>query len=139
DMLAVLAGREILNLIPGVVSTEVDARLSFDTAATLQKARNLIELYDQQGVDTSRVLIKIASTWGGIRAAEQLEREGIRCNLTLLFAFVQAVACAQAGAHLIAAVVGGILESHLAGTGGESYPAAEDPVDQSVRRIYNYY
>src|SRR5690554_2832073 len=98
DMLAVLAGKEILELIPGVVSTEVDARLSFDIAATLQKARGLIELYDQQGVDTSRVLIKIASTWEGIRAAEQLEKEGIRCNLTLLFSFVQAVACAQAGA-----------------------------------------
>jgi len=139
DMLAVLAGKEILNLIPGVVSTEVDARLSFDTAATLQKARGLIELYDQQGVDTSRVLIKIASTWEGIRAAEQLEKEGIRCNLTLLFSFVQAVACAQAGAHLISPFVGRILDWHLASSGRDSYPAAEDPGVQSVTRIYNYY
>ncbi|MEC7433757.1 MAG: transaldolase family protein, partial [Pseudomonadota bacterium] len=96
DMLAVLAGKEILGLIPGVVSTEVDARLSFDTSATLERARRLVDFYDRQGVDTSRVLIKIASTWEGIRAAEQLEKEGIRCNLTLLFSFVQAVACAQA-------------------------------------------
>jgi len=139
DMLAVLAGKEILELIPGVVSTEVDARLSFDTAATLQKARGLIELYDQQGVDTSRVLIKIASTWEGIRAAEQLEKEGIRCNLTLLFSFVQAVACAQAGAHLISPFVGRILDWHLANSGRDSYPAAEDPGVQSVARIYNYY
>ena len=139
DMLAVLAGKEILNLIPCVVSTEVDARLSFDTAATLQKARGLIELYDQQGVDTSRVLIKIASTWEGIRAAEQLEKEGIRCNLTLLFSFVQAVACAQAGAHLISPFVGRILDWHLASSGRDSYPAAEDPGVQSVTRIYNYY
>ncbi len=96
DTLAVLAGREILNLIPGVVSTEVDARLSFDTNATLDRARRLVDLYDRQGVDTNRVLIKIASTWEGIRAAEQLEKEGIRCNLTLLFSFIQAAACAQA-------------------------------------------
>ncbi|MCK0107202.1 transaldolase [Marinobacter sp. S0848L] len=139
DMLAVLAGKEILELIPGVVSTEVDARLSFDTAATLRRARRIIELYDQQGVDTSRVLIKIASTWEGILAAEQLEKEGIRCNLTLLFSFVQAVACAQAGAHLISPFVGRILDWHLANSGRDSYPAAEDPGVQSVTRIYNYY
>lgn len=139
DMLAVLAGKEILDLIPGVVSTEVDARLSFDTAATLKRARRIIELYDQQGVDTSRVLIKIASTWEGILAAEQLEKEGIRCNLTLLFSFVQAVACAQAGAHLISPFVGRILDWHLANSGRDSYPAAEDPGVQSVTRIYNYY
>jgi transaldolase len=138
-MLAVLAGKEILDLIPGVVSTEVDARLSFDTAATLKRARRIIELYDQQGVDTSRVLIKIASTWEGILAAEQLEKEGIRCNLTLLFSFVQAVACAQAGAHLISPFVGRILDWHLANSGRDSYPAAEDPGVQSVTRIYNYY
>ncbi|MBB5321203.1 transaldolase [Marinobacter oulmenensis] len=139
DMLAVLAGREILGLIPGVVSTEVDARLSFDTGATLERARRLIEFYDQQGVDTSRVLIKIASTWEGIRAAEQLEQEGIHCNLTLLFSFVQAVACAQAGATLISPFVGRILDWHLAASGRDSFPAEEDPGVQSVARIYNYY
>ncbi|WP_323752867.1 transaldolase [Marinobacter sp.] len=139
DMLAVLAGKEILDLIPGVVSTEVDARLSFDTAATLRRAHRIIELYDQQGIDTSRVLIKIAATWEGILAAEQLEKEGIRCNLTLLFSFVQAVACAQAGAHLISPFVGRILDWHLANSGRDSYPSAEDPGVQSVSRIYNYY
>lgn len=139
DTLAVLAGKEILDLIPGVVSTEVDARLSFDMAATLERARRLVELYDHQGVDTSRVLIKIASTWEGIRAAEQLEKEGIRCNLTLLFSFTQAVACAQAGAHLISPFVGRILDWHLANSGRDHFPAAEDPGVQSVSRIYNYY
>ena len=139
DMLAVLAGREILTHIPGVVSTEVDARLSFDTAATLERARRIVGYYDQQGVDTSRVLIKIASTWEGIRAAEQLEKEGIRCNLTLLFSFVQAAACAQAGAYLISPFVGRILDWHLANSGRDSFPAAEDPGVQSVTRIYNYY
>ena len=139
DTLAVLAGREILNLIPGVVSTEVDARLSFDTAGTLERARRLVDLYDRQGVDTSRVLIKIASTWEGIKAAEQLEKEGIRCNLTLLFSFIQAAACAQAGAFLISPFVGRILDWHLASTGRESYPAAEDPGVLSVSRIYNYF
>ncbi|MGB1951279.1 MAG: transaldolase [Marinobacter sp.] len=139
DALAVLAGREILELIPGVVSTEVDARLSFDTGATLARARRLIALYDQQGVDTSRVLIKIASTWEGIRAAEQLEKEGIRCNLTLLFSFIQAAACADAGAFLISPFVGRILDWHLANSGRDSYLAAEDPGVQSVSRIYNYY
>lgn len=139
DTLAVLAGREILNLIPGVVSTEVDARLSFDTSATLERARRLVDLYDQQGVDTSRVLIKIASTWEGIRAAEQLEKEGIRCNLTLLFSFIQAAACAQAGAFLISPFVGRILDWHLANSGRDSFPAAEDPGVLSVSRIYNYF
>lgn len=139
DTLAVLAGKEILGLIPGVVSTEVDARLSFDTAGTLERARRLVELYDRQGVDTSRVLIKIASTWEGIRAAEQLEKEGIRCNLTLLFSFIQAAACAQAGAFLISPFVGRILDWHLANSGRDSYPPAEDPGVLSVSRIYNYY
>lgn len=139
DTLAVLAGREILNLIPGVVSTEVDARLSFDTAGTLERARRLVDLYDKQGVDTSRVLIKIAATWEGIRAAEQLEKEGIRCNLTLLFSFIQAAACAQAGAFLISPFVGRILDWHLANSGRDSYPAAEDPGVLSVSRIYNYF
>ena len=139
DTLAVLAGREILNLIPGVVSTEVDARLSFDTAGTLERARRLVDLYDKQGVDTSRVLIKIAATWEGIRAAEQLEKEGIRCNLTLLLSFIQAAACAQAGAFLISPFVGRILDWHLANSGRDSYPAAEDPGVLSVSRIYNYF
>ncbi|WP_273427603.1 transaldolase [Marinobacter sp.] len=139
DTLAVLAGREILNLIPGVVSTEVDARLSFDTAGTLERARRLVDLYDNQGVDTSRVLIKIAATWEGIRAAEQLEKEGIRCNLTLLFSFIQAAACAQAGAFLISPFVGRILDWHLANSGRDSYPAAEDPGVLSVSRVYNYF
>ncbi|KAA1174849.1 transaldolase [Marinobacter salinexigens] len=139
DMLAVLAGREILNLIPGVVSTEVDARLSFDTQSTLDRARRLVEFYDKQGVDTNRVLIKIASTWEGIRAAEQLEKEGIRCNLTLLFSFIQAAACAEAGAFLISPFVGRILDWHVANSGRDSYPAAEDPGVLSVSRIYNYY
>ena len=100
DMLAVLAGKQILGRIPGVVSTEVDARLSFDTDATLTRARRLVELYDHLGMDTSRVLIKIASTWEGIRAAEQLEKEGIHCNLTLLFSYIQAAACALSLIHI---------------------------------------
>ncbi len=139
DMLAVRAGAEILNLIPGVVSTEVDARLSFDTNATLARARRLIELYDQRGVDVSRVLIKIASTWEGIRAAEQLEKEGIHCNLTLLFSFTQAAACADAGAFLISPFVGRILDWHLANSNQGTFAAAEDPGVLSVSRIYNYF
>lgn len=139
DMLAVRAGEQILQLIPGVVSTEVDARLSFDTEATLTRARRLIELYDQRGVDTSRVLIKIASTWEGIRAAEQLEKEGIHCNLTLLFSFAQAAACADAGAYLISPFVGRILDWHLANSGKDAFAPAEDPGVLSVTRIYNYY
>jgi len=139
DMLAVLAGREILGRVPGVVSTEVDARLSFDTDATLARARRLIELYDKLGMDTSRVLIKVAATWEGIRAAEQLQKEGINCNLTLLFSFIQAAACADAGAFLISPFVGRILDWHQAASGRDSFPANEDPGVQSVARIYNYY
>jgi len=139
DMLAVLAGKEILKLIPGLVSTEVDARLSFDTGATIKRARRLVELYDRMEVDTDRVLIKVASTWEGIRAAEQLEKEGIRCNLTLLFSFAQAVACAEAGAFLISPFVGRIHDWYLAHTGRSSIPAEEDPGVLSVARIYNYY
>lgn len=139
DILAVLAGGEILQLIPGVVSTEVDARLSFDTAGTLARARRMVELYDQQGIDTQRVLIKIAATWEGIQAAEQLEKEGIRCNLTLLFSFAQAAACAQAGVFLISPFVGRILDWHLAATGRASYEASEDPGVMSVSQIYDYY
>ncbi len=139
DRLAVGAGLRILDLIPGRVSTEVDARLSFDTAATVAKARHLIALYEAAGTDRSRVLIKIASTWEGIRAAQQLEQEGIHCNLTLLFGFAQAVACAEAGVTLISPFVGRILDWHKQASGRTGYPAAEDPGVISVTRIYNYY
>lgn len=139
DMLAVLAGQKILDVVPGMVSTEVDARLSFDTSATIDKAHRLIRLYQQQGVDTGRVLIKIASTWEGIRAAERLEKEGIHCNLTLLFSFIQAAACADAGAYLISPFVGRILDWHIANSDRDSFDPADDPGVQSVSRIYNYY
>ncbi|TVP57216.1 MAG: transaldolase [Halomonadaceae bacterium] len=139
DYLAVLAGEQILSLVPGLVSTEVDARLSFDTEATLARARKLIRLYQSRGVDTSRVLIKIAATWEGIRAAEILEQEGIACNLTLLFSFPQAVACAEAGVTLISPFVGRILDWHLANSGRDHFPPGEDPGVLSVSRIYDYY
>lgn len=139
DLLAVMAGQKILDLIPGVVSTEVDARLSFDTEATLSRARRLIDLYDSRGVDPSRVLIKIASTWEGIQAARQLEKEGVRCNLTLLFSFVQAAACADAGAFLISPFVGRILDWHLAHSDQVMFAPSEDPGVLSVSRIYNYF
>jgi len=139
DRLAVAIGGEILKLIPGRVSTEVDARLSFDTEATIAKAQRLVELYDAAGIGTDRLLIKIASTWEGIRAAERLEREGIHCNLTLLFSFAQAVACAEAGVFLISPFVGRILDWHLAN--GMDTPATpqDDPGVQSVTRIWQYY
>lgn len=139
DKLAVAIGSEILSMIPGRVSTEVDARLSFDTRATVEKARRLIDLYQQQEIGRERVLIKIAATWEGIRAAEVLEREGINCNLTLLFNFAQAAACADAGITLISPFVGRILDWHLKNSGRDSYPAHEDPGVISVTRIYNYY
>jgi len=139
DKLAVAIGCEILKLIPGRVSTEVDARLSFDTRACIEKARRLIDLYGKAGVGPERVLIKVASTWEGIRAAEVLEKEGIHCNLTLLFNFTQAAACADAGVTLISPFVGRILDWFLAHSGRSSYPAAEDPGVLSVTRIYNYY
>jgi transaldolase len=138
DRLLVRFGCEILSIIPGRVSTEVDARLSFDTEATVTKARELIALYRDQGVDPKRVLIKIAATWEGIRAAERLEREGIRCNLTLLFGFAQAVACADAGVTLISPFVGRIYDWYKKRTGLE-YSGADDPGVQSVKRIFNYY
>ena len=138
DKLAVFFGLEILKIVPGRVSTEVDARLSFDTAATLDKARSLIARYEKNGVDRERILIKIAATWAGIRAAEELEKEGIHCNLTLLFAFAQAVACAEARVQLISPFVGRIMDWHKAKTGQE-YAPADDPGVQSVTRIYNYY
>ena len=139
DRLAVRFGEKILQTIPGRVSTEVDAHLSFDTEASIAKARRLIDLYEQAGIDKSRVLIKMASTWEGIRAAEQLEKEGINCNLTLLFSFSQAAAAADAGAFLISPFVGRILDWYKANTGLSDYPPEDDPGVQSVTRIYNYY
>ncbi|NMP15032.1 transaldolase [Thalassotalea sp. Y01] len=139
DMLSVLIGVEILKVVPGRISTEVDARLSFDTQATIAKAERLIELYQQQGISKDRILIKMASTWEGIRAAEVLEQKGINCNLTLLFSFAQAQACAEAGVYLISPFVGRILDWYKKAEGRESYPAHEDPGVVSVTKIYNYY
>ncbi|MBM3781864.1 MAG: transaldolase [Acidobacteria bacterium] len=138
DRLAVGIGCEILELIPGRVSTEVDARLSFDTPATVARARALMALYEAAGVPRARVLIKIGATWEGIRAAEQLERDGIHCNLTLLFSFAQAVACAEAGVTLISPFVGRIYDYYRKARGTE-IPREEDPGVASVRRIYAYY
>ncbi len=138
DKLAVFFGLEILKIVPGRVSTEVDARLSFDTEATLAKARSIIARYEKNGIDRNRILIKIAATWEGIRAAEELEKEGIHCNLTLLFSFPQAVACAEAGVQLISPFVGRIMDWHKAKTGND-YAPADDPGVQSVTAIYNYY
>ena len=139
EWLCVLFGREILKHIQGRVSTEVDARLSFDTESTMAKARRFIELYAQAGVPKERVLIKVAATWEGIRAAEQLEREGIHCNLTLLFSFAQAAACAEAGVTLISPFVGRIYDWHKAARKVDDIPIAEDPGVASVARIYRYY
>jgi transaldolase len=139
DEISVTFGKEILRIVPGRVSTEVDARLSYDTEATIEKARKLIGLYEQAGIGRERVLIKVASTWQGIRAAERLEQEGIHCNLTLLFGFAQAVACAEAGVTLISPFVGRILDWYKATTGRESYPGSEDPGVISVSKIYNYF
>ena len=138
DSVLVNFGQEILKIVPGRVSTETDARLSFDTAGTLAKARQLIGLYEARGINRERVLIKIASTWEGIRAADILEREGIHCNLTLLFSFAQAVACAEAGVQLISPFVGRIYDWHKAAM-KRDYVGAEDPGVQSVTQIYNYY
>ena len=132
-------GREILRLVPGRVSTEVDARYSFDTDATERRARRFIELYDAAGISRERVLVKIAGTWEGIRAAGRLERDGIHCNLTLLFSFAQAVACADAGATLISPFVGRIYDWHKKARGVDDIARAEDPGVASVRRIYDYY
>jgi transaldolase len=139
DNLFVAFGCEILKHIPGRVSTEVDARLSFDEENSVRKAGHLIQLYEKSGVNRERVLIKLASTWQGIRAAERLEREGIHCNLTLLFSFAQAVACADAGVTLISPFVGRIYDWHKAARKVDDIPAAEDPGVASVTRIYNYY
>jgi transaldolase len=137
--LSVAIGCEILNIIPGRISTEVDARLSFDTQATLEQARNLIALYQAAGVSKDRVLIKIASTWEGIQAARALEQEGINTNLTLLFSFAQAAACADAGAYLISPFVGRILDWHKAADPNQDFEGENDPGVQSVTRIYNFY
>ncbi len=139
DRLAVSFGLKILQIIPGRVSTEVDARLSYDTEATIAKARELIAQYEAAGVSRERVLIKIASTWEGIKAAEVLETEGIHCNLTLLFGLHQAIACAEAKVTLISPFVGRILDWYKKETGRDSYPSAEDPGVLSVTTIYNYY
>jgi transaldolase len=139
DRLAVAFGLKILKIIPGRVSTEVDARLSYDTEATVTKAHQLIDQYEAAGVSRDRILIKIASTWEGIRAAEILEKEGIHCNLTLLFGLHQAIACAEAGVTLISPFVGRILDWYKKSTGRESYPPQEDPGVLSVTKIYTYY
>ncbi|NHZ36106.1 MULTISPECIES: transaldolase [Massilia] len=138
DRVLVDFGMEILKIIPGRVSTEIDARLSFDTEATVAKGRELIALYEEAGAGRERVLIKIASTWEGIRAAEILQKEGIRCNMTLLFSLAQAIACAEAGAQLISPFVGRIYDWFKKANDLE-YTGAEDPGVQSVKRIYNYY
>jgi transaldolase len=139
DRLFVLFGWEILKVVPGRVSTEVAARLSFDTAGTIAKARKLISLYEKKAVPRERILIKIASTWEGIRAAELLEKEGTHCNLTLLFSFAQAVACAEAGVTLISPFVGRIYDWYKKEGGGAEIPGDQDPGVASVTRIYNYY
>ncbi|EAR4440353.1 transaldolase [Salmonella enterica] len=139
DKLAVNFGAEILKSIPGRVSTEVDARLSFDKEKSIEKARHLVDLYQQQDIDKSRILIKLAATWEGIRAAEQLEKEGINCNLTLLFSFAQARACAEAGVYLISPFVGRIYDWYQARSPLEPYVVEEDPGVKSVRNIYDYF
>ena len=139
DYLAVSIGLEIQDIVPGRVSTEVDARLSFDREATVVRARRLIELYESRGGSRDRVLIKIAATWEGIQAAHELESENINCNLTLLFGFAQAAACAESGVYLVSPFVGRILDWHLAVSGKTAIPPQHDPGVQSVRRIYNYY
>jgi len=139
DKLSVLIGLEILKIVPGRISTEVDARLSFDCQASIKKAHKLIAMYNEAGITNDRILIKLASTWEGIKAAEQLEKEGINCNLTLLFSFAQAQACAESGVYLISPFVGRILDWYKKDTGRSSYPAEEDPGVVSVTSIYNYY
>jgi transaldolase len=139
ERLAVNFGAEILKVVPGRVSTEIDARMSFDPEGTLRRAEELVELYDQAGIDSDRVLFKIASTWEGISTAERLERRGLHCNLTLLFGFAQAVACADAGVTLISPFVGRILDWYREAEHIEGYPSDQDPGVLSVTRIFNYY
>lgn len=138
DQFAVAVGKEILQVIPGRISTEVDARLSFDTKATIERAKRLIELYQAQNIQKDRILIKIAATWEGIQAAKQLEKEGIQTNLTLLFSFSQALACADAGVFLISPFVGRIYDWYKKAE-GHDFTAIEDPGVKSVSRIYHYY
>ncbi|MBI3212125.1 MAG: transaldolase [Simkania negevensis] len=132
-------GAEILNIVPGRVSTEVDARLSFDVKGSIEKAHQYLALYKEMGISKERVLIKLASTWEGVLAAKQLEKEGVRCNMTLMFSLAQAIACAEAGATLISPFVGRILDWHLKAEGKSSYPPDKDPGVVSVTAIYNYY
>lgn len=139
DKVAVNFGHEITKIVPGYVSTEVDARLSFDTEGTIAKARKIIDLYKEVGVDKSRILIKIAATWEGIKAAEVLEKEGITCNMTLIFSLAQAIACAEAGATLISPFVGRIMDWHKADQKVDGFAPTEDPGVMSVTQIYNYY
>jgi len=139
DKLSVLIGLEILKTVPGRISTEVDSRLSFDTEASIAKAHKLIAMYKEAGISNDRILIKLASTWEGIKAAEQLEKAGINCNLTLLFSFSQAQACAEAGVYLISPFVGRILDWYKKDSGKSEYAADEDPGVISVTSIYNYY
>lgn len=139
DKLAVNIGLEILKIVPGHISTEVDARLSYDTQATIEKAKKLIALYNEAGISNNSILIKIASTWQGIRAAEELEKQGINCNLTLLFSEAQARACAEAGVYLISPFVGRILDWYKANSDKKDYAPAENPGVISVTKIYNYY
>ena len=139
DELAVKIGCEILQVVPGRVSTEIDARLSFDTKATIDRGKHLVERYQNAGIDSDRILLKIASTWEGIKAAEQLEKQGIQCNLTLLFSFEQAAAAADAGAFLISPFVGRILDWYKANEGKSEYLPQEDPGVLSVQNIYNFY
>ena len=139
DYLAVAIGKEILSAVPGRISTEVDSRLSFDTEATVARALNIIDLYAQQGVSKDRVLIKIAATWEGIQAGKQLEEQGINCNLTLLFSFAQAAACAEAGVYLISPFVGRIMDWHKADMKVDGFAPAEDPGVISVANIFDYY
>ncbi|AWN22248.1 transaldolase [Deinococcus irradiatisoli] len=139
DKLTVSIGTELTKIVPGYVSTEVDARLSFDKDAAVARARHLIKLYEQNGVGRERILIKLASTWEGIQAAETLKQDGIRCNMTLIFGLEQAVACAQAGAYLISPFVGRITDWYKKSTGTKDYPVDQDPGVQSVRQIYKHF
>ena len=139
DKLTVNFGCEILKTVPGRVSTEVDARLSFDTKASVEKGKKLIEMYQEAGVDKERVLIKLASTWEGIKAGEELEKMGIHCNMTLMFSLAQAVACAEANVSLISPFVGRILDWYKKAEGVDSYPPEQDPGVISVKKIFNYY
>jgi transaldolase len=139
DLLAVLFGMEILKIVPRRVSTEVDARLSFDTEATIKKARKLIGLYEERGINREKILIKVATTWEGINAARELKKEGIHCNLTLLFSMAQAIACAEAGVQLISPFVWRIYDWYRKERGVDHIPGEDDPGVQSVKKIYHYY